>query len=100
MKRETILIGREAHEYLADKQRKEHGYKELSQEAKDKMWRRITMYNRSHPDKRIVTDDSYGGGDGTKNGKWWSWSLADIKKMLDEAGYSYEQGEEEEYFNA
>lgn len=98
MKRETILIGREAHEYLADKQRKERGFNDLSQEVKDKRWRRMTMHTH-YPDKRIVTNDSYGGGDGMKNGKWWSWSLTDIKKMLDEAGYSYEQGEEEEYFN-
>ena len=93
---QTILIGREAHEYLNEIMREQRGCKPLNQEQKDKLWSRI---RKSMTDKRQVDDDSYGGGDGTYWGEWWGWSVDTIKSMLDEAGFEYEKGEPVTWIN-
>lgn len=39
----------------------------------------------------ILDDQSMGGGDGTYYGKWNSWSCADLKNILRDAGLSWEE---------
>ncbi len=95
---QTILINREAHEYLAELQRVQRGGKPLTPEAKDRQWNRIRKYKDT--DMRQVDDNTYGGGDGTYNGRWWSWSVDTIKKMLDEAGLDYEAAEDVTWIDA
>lgn len=93
--RNTLIISKEAYFFLEDESRKQRGCKPLGDEQKERIYRR---YVRKTPDGRmIVNDDSLGGGDGTYNGKWWSWSVDDLKRMLDEKGFSYEDGETEKY---
>lgn len=87
----TILIGRDAHEYLEAICREQRGCKPLSAEQKDRQWDRILKFKDTG--MRQVYDDTYGGGDGTYWGKWWSWSVETIKTMLDEANLPYEESE-------
>lgn len=84
---DTILIGKEAHIFLMNEERKQRGCKPLSAEAHDRMWNRIPKYKET--DMRQVDCETYGGGDGTYSGKWWSWSVDEIKTMLQTAGYKW-----------
>lgn len=95
---DTILIGRDAHEYLNRIQREQRGCKPLTQEQKDRQWTRICKVGDT--DMRQVCDETYGGGDGTYNGRWWSWSVATVRKMLDEADFEYVIGEPVTFIDA
>ena len=95
VKSKSIFIGKEAHFFLDEESRKQRGCKCLSKEAKEKQWMRIPKVDGL----RNVIDDTYGGGDGTYHGKWTSWSVEDIKRMLNEAGLSYVEGPEVEYID-
>lgn len=93
--RNTLIISKEAYFFLEDESRKQRGCKPLNDVQVERFYQR---YCRKTPDGRmIVNDDSLGGGDGTYNGKWWSWSCEELKRMLDENGFSYEEGQPEKY---
>jgi hypothetical protein len=88
MIKKTILVDKEAYLYLNEISRKERGCSPLTETQKDRIWSRAFKYNG----KRVLDDDSIGGGDGTYCGKWWSWSLETIKDMLTKAGFKFEDG--------
>lgn len=90
---ETIMIGREAYFFLREEERKQRGCKPLTPESEERIWNRITKRDGLYQ----CTNDSFGGGDGTYNGRWWSWPVATVKKMLDEAGLEYQEGETVEF---
>lgn len=92
---QTLLIGKEAWAFLKNECRKQRGLNPISDSIKDKMWSRRRKVNG----KAQIMDDSFGGGDGTYTGKWTSWSLEDMKGMLDKEGYEYEIGEPVKYIN-
>ena len=87
---ESILIGKEAYFFLRNKQRVQRGRKPLSKECEDNLWERVIHYRKDG--KCPVTDYSFGGGDGTYEGKWTSWTVKMVKQMLDRAGLEYEDG--------
>lgn len=95
---ETIWITRDAYMYLNRESRKQRGCKELTHEGEDRLWKRLSRYNVKN-DKIRVDDMTLGGGDGTYDGKWCMWKVQTIKKMLDGAGFSYEDGEPVRYIN-
>ena len=93
MKIETIYIPKEAYFKLRNRERRERGCAELSEEVLERSWRRIPDFRKENGMIR-VDKDSLGGGDGTRNGKWTSWDVPTLKKMTEELGYSWKQGEE------
>lgn len=95
---ETIWISREAYMYLDRESRKQRGCKELSPEGEERLWRRLSRYNVKDGKIR-VDDNSLCGGDGTYDGMWWSWKVSTLKKMLDEAGFTYKDGDKIRYIN-
>lgn len=89
MKQETILIGRDAYIYLDRESRKQRGCNALTIDQYLRRWNRASKdANGLH----VTYNFSFGGGDGTYDGKWWDWSVNTLKEMLDKAGYSWEQG--------
>ena len=97
---ESIYIDREAYMFLDRESRRQRGCKKLSKEGEDNLWKRVTGIKcLMRNGKKRVDDNSFGGGDGTYYGKWWSWSIPTIKAMLDKAGFAYEIGEEVRYIN-
>lgn len=93
MKLETIYIPKEAYFKLRNRQRVERGGEPLNDEALERSWSRIPA-SRKRGDFIRVDKDSLGGGDGTYNGKWTSWDVPTLKGMVEEMGYTWEQGEE------
>ena len=93
----SIYVGKESYTYLNRISREQRGCKPLSQEAEDRHWNRLTGHGAKSTWQ--LDDNSMGGGDGTYWGKWWSWSVETLKKMLDEAGLPYTEGPEVEYMN-
>ena len=93
MKTNTILVDKDTYFFLNDESRRQRGCSPLDEKQKDKMWKRMYKYK----EKKLIDNDTLGGGDGTYNGHWWSWSLETIKDMLNEAGLEYENGPEIEY---
>ena len=68
--------------------RKQRGFKPLTKEQKEKMIIYITKNGMSN--KIRLDHNSLGGGDGTKDGRWWGWNVVTLKSMLKKAGYSFE----------
>lgn len=79
--------------FLRREQRKQRGCKPLTEKQEEGVWSRLIKING----KARLTDISLGGGNGTYEGKWWSWSVDDLKAMLDKAGFTYEDGPDVEY---
>ena len=98
MKLETIYIPKEAYFKLRNRQRVERGCKIMSEESLERMWQRIHP-SRKDGDYIRVDDDSLGGGDGTRYGKWVRWDIPTLKRMVEELGYTWKPGEEIEVIN-
>lgn len=96
-KSRTIWIGKKAYFFLNREGRKQRGCKPLSKEQEEKIWRRIKNLSKFRNGQYKIDDGSFGGGDGTYDGKWWDWSLDYIMKLLDENGFSYRKGRTVEY---
>ena len=96
-KTKTILVGKDAYFYLKNEQKKQRGCKPIYDDEKNnRFWeKQVTKFDG----EARLGDDSFGGGDGTYDGRWWSWTVETLKAMLDKAGYSYEDGDEIEYLN-
>lgn len=96
MKQETIYIPKEAYFKLRNRQRVERGGEPLDDEILERSWARMPD-SRKDGDMIRVDGDSLGGGDGTYNGKWTSWDVPTLKRMVEEMGYTWKQGEEIEF---
>lgn len=94
---ETILIGKAAHLHLERIQRQQRGCKPLNEDQENRLWDRIPKYVRNGEELRRVNDFTYGGGDGTYDGRWWPWTTEDVKKILAEAGFTWEDAEPIKY---
>ena len=91
MKQRTILIGKKSYFFLKDEARRQRGCSQLTDADKDRIWKRMPK----DWDKYMCTEDSFGGGDGTKDyTKWTTWSIETVKDMLHKAGLEYEDGPE------
>ena len=96
MKKESIFISREAYFKLIAIGREQRGLNPLSEKQQESLWNKISD-SWKKGDMIRVDKDSLGGGDGTYDGKWTSWDVPTLKKMVEEMGYSWEQGEDIEY---
>lgn len=92
VKQQTILIDRDAYFYLANKSRVERGFPPLTKEQEERNWSHQPKWDG----RTKVSDNSFGGGDGTRDGKWCGWSVDKLKAMLTVGGYGYDDGGERE----
>lgn len=83
-----IWVTKEAYFFLKNEMRKQRGFKPLTKKQKERILIHITKNGMSN--KIRLNHNSLGGGDGTKDGRWWGWNVATLKKLLKKAGYSYE----------
>lgn len=83
-----IAVPRDAFIHLEQLQRKQRGCKPLTDEQLEKIW---DKKSKTKTGMIILDDQSMGGGDGTYYGKWNSWSCADLKNILRDAGLSWEE---------
>ena len=88
----TIWIGKKAYFYLDAEERKQRGCKPLTKEQTNSHWKRIKNSPRFKNGQYRVENGSFGGGDGTYNGRWWEWSVDTVCTMLDEGGFKYRVG--------
>ena len=86
---DVIAIDKNAYFYLNRIQRSQRGCKPLTQEQEDKYW--LKLRRKGNDNLVEVDDNSFGGGDGTYYGKWWSWSVKTLRKMLSDGGYTWEE---------
>ena len=93
----SIWIGKSAYMHLDRESRKQRGGKKLSPEAEERLWKRVTVHSKNGMYR--ATDNSFGGGDGTYDGRWWAWNVDELKRMLDKAGLKYKSGKEIRYIN-
>ena len=85
----TLIISKDAYRFLRNEMCIQRGGKGLTDEQQERRYRSAL---KTEDGRVIVSDDSLGGGDGTKHGRWISWNCADLKRMLDDAGFAYEDG--------
>lgn len=95
---ESIYVSKEAYKTLREIQQVQRGCKPLSDEQYERIFNRMASATRKGDLIRLM-DGSLGGGNGVYAGKWWSWTVSDMKKLLTENGFTWEQGENIEYFN-
>ena len=88
----TIWISKDAYFHLKRIMRQQRGCRPLSVEFEERVWSRIPNF-RKRGELVQVHDSEFGGGDGTYYGRWCDWSVDTLKRMLDESGFAYEDGE-------
>lgn len=87
----TIIVSPDVWRWLRNKQRASYGYKEMTDEEFTKLYRR---YSPKKPDGRVVvSDDAMYFGTGQRRSPQTPRRCSDLKRMLDEAGLPYEDGE-------
>lgn len=96
MERQTILVNKKAYRYLLDKQCRERGVELFTNSRFDKRWN-SHLFN--YDGWRQIASGDMGGGDGTYLGKWTSWSVDDLKRILSEAGLGWREGESQNVDN-
>ena len=94
MTSKTIGVNKEAYLHLDRISRVQRGCKPLNKELEDRMWNRCCKKNGL----KIIDDFTIGGGDGNYYGKWTSWSVDTIKSMLKDAGYSWKEEDDIEFY--
>ncbi len=99
-KANTILLPLESYLYLQDKEY----FERCGRHKSDKMIAKLTQnFNQfQHNGYKRLMDGDLGGCVGKpensyEEGRWTSWSCEDMKRILDEAGLPYKDGEETEY---
>jgi len=96
----TVLVPLESYLFLQDKGRFERCGKHFN----EAMIQRLTEnFNRhSYKGRKQIMNDDLGGCIGKpekawEEGRWTSWSVENVKKILDEVGLPWEEGVETEY---
>lgn len=99
-KSSTILVPLESFLYLQDKQRFERSGKHCSEQNIERL--KYNFETFSYNGYKQIMNGDLGGCKGEPENaweerRWTSWSVEDIKKILDEASLPWKEGEEQEY---
>lgn len=99
-KSQTVLVPLESFLYLQDKQRFERSGKHSTEKSIEKLKRNFEQF--SYDGYKQIMNGDLGGCKGKPENaweehRWTSWSVENVKSMLDEAGLSWKDGEETEY---
>ena len=84
VKSEVIGITKEAYFYLRDTARTQSGYNPLTEEQKERSWKRIPKYKG---ELKEVDNDSFGVWLTERTFK--AWSVQEIREMLSENGFEW-----------
>lgn len=93
---EVIAVNKEAYLFLERISRQQRGCKPLTEAQEDRFWDRCC---KNKEGLKELDNDSIGGGDGNYYGKWWSWSVRQLRNMLSEAGFTWKECGTREYIN-
>lgn len=96
----TILVPFESWMFLQEKGYQERCGKQYSEILVGKMTR--SFQEHSYQGYKQLMNGDLGGGNGNPENaweehRWTSWSVNDMKKILEEAGLPWKDGEEAEY---
>lgn len=96
----TILVPFESWMFLQKKGHEERGGKPYSDRAIERLTR--SFQDNSYQGYKQLMNGDLGGCKGNPENaweerRWTSWSVDDMKKILDEAGLPWKDGEEAEY---
>lgn len=94
-KERTLILPLESVLYLSEECRHQRIGDHLSDKAKEMIKKNFLK----HKDNYLVYDGSFGGAIGDpknsyEEGRWTSWKIEDMKRMLDKQGLPYKDGEE------
>ena len=97
----TILLPLESYLWLHEegfKQRNERGETKLSDKSRDRLTNNFHQHKVKSTGLYAAHDGNFGGCNGDphnawEEGRWTSWTVEDMAKMLDENGLPYEIGE-------
>lgn len=88
-----MMIGKEAFIFLNQTMREQRGFGLATDEVNDRMWAKAVKFGG----KYCAYDGCFGGAN--ERGKWTSWKVDDMKRMLKEAGIPYDCAEDGEIIN-
>lgn len=96
----TLLVPLESYLYLQDRCRFERCGNHHSEMQRQKLSRNFEQF--AYNGKKQLCNGDLGGCNGKpenawEEGRWTSWSVEDMIRILDEAGLPWERGEETEY---
>lgn len=97
---ERIAVTREAYFYLENKGRVQRGFKVLKPESEEHLWYGFEKFGikdleMTESGLKILDYDSLGGAD--EQGRRTTWTVDEMRKMLKEAGYEWEELEAKTY---
>ena len=90
MKVKAIRVPLESYIYLQQENRIQRTGKELSEKVIERFKRSFETYNK---DGALLLNGSLGGAN--EEGKWTSWTVEDMKDMLNKQNLPYENCEED-----
>lgn len=86
---EIIAVNKAAYRFLYDESRKQRGCKKLSNNDFNEFWDRM---RKDSEGLRELDDYSLGGGNGTHYyGKWTRWTVKDLRTLLSNAGFTWQE---------
>lgn len=85
---EVIAVDKAAYRFLNDESRRQRGCKRLSNDDFNKFW---DLMRKDSEGLRELDDYSLGGGDGTYCGKWTIWTVKDLRELLSNAGFTWQE---------
>lgn len=91
---ERIAVSKEAYFYLWNKGQTQRGGKEMPPERQEITWKHLQRHGINNLTKtesglKILDKNALGGVD--KNGRKCVWSVDDLRRLLKEAGYVWEE---------
>ncbi len=92
---ETIYVSKAAYKALNDISCRQKGCKVLTLEQYERIFERMSKTGGMK--NELIRLDELSMGGGWNNGRWTRWNMADLKKMISELGFEWEQGEELNY---
>lgn len=95
----VIWTSKKAYFFLDDMSRKSKGLKSLTDDGKERLWKRIKDGGNIKNGQVEITDNSFSFGAGTYESCWRVVTVDEIVTILEANGFKYRNGKPVKYIN-
>ena len=95
----VIWTSKKAYFFLTDMSRKSKGLDPLTDDVKERIWKRVKDGGNIKNGQVMITDNSFSFGAGTYDSRWRIVTVDEIVTILDTEGFKYRNGKPIKYFN-
>ena len=95
----VIWTSKKAYFFLNDMSRKSKGLEELTDDGKERLWKRVKDGGNIKNGQVMITDNSFSFGSGTYESRWKTVTVDEIIIILEANGFKYRNGKPVKYIN-